>query len=176
MFQPMITDQSGTDRGMSIAVTHVLTIGITTILIALLVTSSAAMLDTETDRSADRSLEAIGERLAGEIANVDAIANESDENVTLTTEHPRTVAGSSYRVELLTAGSGVCGEAPLLTDETDCLRLTASSADVEVYVPLKVDVDVDHESSASGGLIEIRYEPDPSGGSNDKITIESGNT
>lgn len=169
MARPLLDDRSRSDRGMSIAVTHVLTIGITTILIAMLLVSSSALLDTETDRSADRSLEMIGERLAGEITNVDAIAADSDENVTLTTEHPRTVAGSGYTVELLAAEEDVCGDAPLLTDSTDCLRLTASSADVEVYVPLKVDTDVEHESSASGGLIEIRYDK-----GQDHLTIESG--
>ncbi|WP_246999989.1 DUF7266 family protein [Halosolutus gelatinilyticus] len=155
------------DRALSITVTHVLTIGITTILISMLLVSAGTMLDSQTDRSAESSLETIGERIAGEIAAGDQIAVGSSDDVTLTAEHPRRVAGSGYRVTLLE--STHCDEGPLLTDETDCLRLTSSGSDVVVYVPLKVDTDVDHESSADGGLIEIRYDSDQ-----DHITIRSG--
>ncbi len=149
---------------MSIAVTHVLTIGITTILIALLLMGASTVLDTETDRSAERSLETIGERLAGEVANVDAIADDDSEHVNLTADHPRTVAGSGYTVELL--DSDAC-DGPLLSGETDCLRLTSSGTDVEEYVPVKVDASID-ESSASGGVIEIEYD-------GDDLSIRSGN-
>lgn len=152
------------DRAVSIAVTHVLTIGVTTVLVALLLTSSAGMLEMETDRSADQSLETIGERIAGEVSNVDTIAAETDENVSITAEHPRTVAGSGYTVELL--DSEGCSDGPLVTNETDCLYLTSSGSAVEEYVPVKLDESVENSSAASG-LIEIRYD-------GDDLSIRSG--
>lgn len=140
------------DRAVSITLTHVLTIGITTILIAMLLTASGTMLESETERSADSSLETIGERIADEIGNVDQIANETDDSVTLTTEHPRTVASSRYTVELRTD----CDEA--LLDEVDCVTLTAEDTDAVAHVPIKTDAEIPDEDPVTGGTIEIVYE------------------
>lgn len=162
----MIGPRTEDDRGVSIAVTHVLTIAITTILIATLLTSASGLLDSETDRSAESSLETVGERLAGEIANVDQIAE--DDEVTLTVEQPRTVANSGYTVALLEASS--CADAPLLDGGTDCLRLSGNGVDVVVHVPIKTDADLDGGSSAPGGTIEIVYDDDE-----DEISLERAN-
>ncbi|QFU82973.1 DUF7266 family protein [Natronorubrum aibiense] len=155
---------SGTDRGMSIALTHVLTIGITTILIAMLLMSGSTMLDTETERSTQTSLETIGERLAGDIDNVDRIVADSDDTVTITAEQPRSVANSRYTVEL----RDDCSEedASLLeeSDSTACLRLTAQDVDVVVYVPVAVDGErIKELQSVRGGTIEIKYEDEDDG-------------
>ncbi|SDQ47291.1 DUF7266 family protein [Natronobacterium texcoconense] len=154
---------STADRGVSVAVTHVLTIGITTILIGMLLMGASTMLESETERSAENSLETIGERLADEISNVDRIANEEDDSVTMTADHPRQVANTGYTVELLPESE--CADAPLLDGSTDCLQLTADDHDATVYVPLVVDADVE-ESSAIGGPIEIVSEEN-------EISIES---
>ncbi|WP_226040887.1 hypothetical protein [Natrinema sp. DC36] len=156
----MIERQTGRDRAVSISLTHVLTIGITTILIAMLLTSAGTMLETEKDRSADSSLETIGERLADEIGNVDQIGSQTDD-VTVRTDHPRTVANSRYTVELLED----CN-APLL-EGTDCVKLTAQDVDATVHVPIKTAATID-ESSTAGGTIAIVYE-------NGEIHIEDGN-
>ncbi|MGQ3412397.1 DUF7266 family protein [Natrinema sp. LN54] len=150
---PTIGQHNERDRAVSITLTHVLTIGITTVLIAMLLTASGTMLESETERSADASLETIGERIANEIGNVDQIANGTDDSVTLTTEHPRTVASSRYTIELRTD----CDE-PLL-DEVDCVTLTAEDTDAVAHVPIKTDETIS-ETSATGGTIEIVYESD----------------
>lgn len=149
---PTIGQHNERDRAVSITLTHVLTIGITTILIAMLLTASGTMLESETERSADASLETVGERIADEIGNVDQIANRTDDSVTLTTEHPRTVASSRYTVELRTD----CNEA--LLDEVDCLTLTADDTDAVAHVPIKTDAAISGGDSATGGTIVIRYE------------------
>ncbi|MFA9425257.1 hypothetical protein [Natronorubrum sp. A-ect3] len=148
----MIGPRHETDRGMSIALTHVLTIGITTILIAMLLMSGSTMLETETERSAQTSLETVGERLAGEIDNVDRAASTGD-SVTLTADHPQTVTNSRYSVELLPKNQ--CDDAPLLDGDEPCLKLSAYDVDVTVYVPVAIDADIDDEQSAPGGSIEI---------------------
>ena len=159
----MTINSRRTDRGTSITITHVLTIGITTLLIAALLTSSGTLLETETERSAESSLETIGERLAGEIESVDRMAT-NDETVNVTADHPRTVANSRYNIELLDKDK--CRDAELLNDSTenDCLRLTASNADAEVYVPVAID-NLEPNDSAFGGSLEISKE-------SGKITIE----
>jgi len=84
--------------------------------------------------------------------------------VTLTTEHPRTVAGSRYTVELRED----C-KSPLLDGNTDCVKLTAHNTDVVAYVPIKTEAGIDDGSSASGGTITIVYESGTS-----TISIEDG--
>ena len=141
------------DRGLSVAINHVLTIGITTVLIAGLLIGMGSMLDTQTDRSTERSLETIGERLAGEIASADRLGSEEGD-VTISTDHPRTVTQSTYTVTT----HEECDEAPLVTDDTSCLELSAQG-DVTVYVPLAVNASLD-ENSVQGGSIDVVYEDD----------------
>ena len=155
------------DRGTSIAITHVLTIGITTLLIAVLLTGAGGLLETETDRSAETSLETVGERLAGEIHSVDQLASEnSDGTVTVTANHPRTVANSGYTVELLEPDD--CADTPLLDGSTECLELTSQGADVTTHVPVKTDTSLETGASAPGGTIEVTTE-------DENITIRGAN-
>lgn len=160
----MIESQQDSDRGLSIAVTHVLTIGITTILIGMLLMSGSALLESEMDRSAHTSLETVGERLAGEIANVDQIADDSDD-VTITADHPRTVANSQYTIEGLDGDECSSDRAPLIDEDIPCLELTSQNVDVTVHVPIVLEDDREIDGTAAGGKIEISYD----GG--DEITI-----
>ncbi|AXR78574.1 DUF7266 family protein [Natrarchaeobaculum sulfurireducens] len=144
-------------RGTSIAITHVLTIGITTLLIAVLLTGAGGLLETETDRSAETSLETVGERLAGEIHSVDQLAVEDgDRTVTVTANHPRTVANSGYTVEILESSD--CANSSLLDGSTECLELTSQGADVTTYVPVKTDTPLETGASAPGGTIDVTTE------------------
>ena len=146
---PLATD----DRAVSIAVTHVLTIGITTVLISGLLIGAGTMLDSERDRSTEASLETIGERLSNEISAVDRIAEDDDE-VTVHTSHQRQVTNSLYTVEL-----GENCDHPLLhDDDQDCLVLSAQGEDVEVAVPVQVNADIDTSSAATGGTIVIEWD------------------
>lgn len=143
---------------MSVAVTHVLTIGITTILIAMLLMGGSAMLDSETERSTETSLETVGERLAGEIDNVDRIVDDEDDEATIVADHPRTVANSGYTVTLLPMGACEGDHAPLLDGSNPCLKLSSHEGGVTVHVPVAVDADINEESSAAGGSIEVVHD------------------
>lgn len=154
----------GDDRGVSITVTHVLTVGITTILISGLLIGAGSMLEGERQQSAEASLETIGERLANEVSNVDRLANES-ETMTVETSHQREVSGSTYTVEL----RANCSAQPLI-DDSSCLVLESTGEDVEVAVPIDVDEDdIADGSSSSGGSIVIVWD----GG---EIALEDGDT
>ena len=142
---------------MSIALTHVLTIGIATILIAMLLMAGSTMLDSETERSTETALETVGERLAGGIDNVDRMADDGGD-ASIVSDQPRTVANSGYTVTVLSSSD--CGDrAPLLDDSNPCLELDASSADVTVHVPFEADESrLVTGTSVTGGPIEIRYD------------------
>lgn len=144
----------GDDRAVSIAVTHVLTIAVTTLIIGGLMMGTGFLLETEKERSAEDSLETIGERLSSQLSSVDRVAGDGD--VTIRADHPRTVAGSGYTVELFD-DTDVCDADPLLQDVDQCLILSYHGGDVEVGVPVKTTHAVENASSTRGGTIEIRW-------------------
>ncbi|AGB15907.1 hypothetical protein Halru_1293 [Halovivax ruber XH-70] len=147
------------DRGVSIAVTHVLTVGITAILISGLLIAGSTLLETEQERSTESTLETIGERLAGEIAAVDQTTDGTD-SITVTTSHQRSVGGSGYTVSL----TDKCGQYPLI-DTSPCLVLEASATE-PVAIPLALEDDID-TTTVDGG--EIHVTRDESSGN---ITLE----
>lgn len=140
------------ERAVSVAVTHVLTVGITAILISGLLMGSSSLLETEQERSSQVALETIGERLAGEIASVDHTTSSSD-NVTVTTSHQRSVAGSPYTVTL--ADSECLNSEYPLVDSEPCLILESQGEDVTVAVPLAIESPVNGGVTVSSGEIVI---------------------
>jgi len=138
-------------RGASIALTHVLTVGITAVLISGLLVGMSGMVDDQRERSIRTSLETIGERLTTELTYVDEMSPRAA-GITLEVEHPRTVAGRIYRVQL-TTDPGICGAG--LT----CLRLHTDSPDVTVVVSMRLDASV-AEATVSGGDLRIVYDGD----------------
>ncbi|MFD1564741.1 hypothetical protein ACFR99_14460 [Haloarchaeobius amylolyticus] len=146
------------ERGVSISVTHVLTLGITTILVAMLLVSASTMLETEQDRNTEASLETVGERIAHDIGVVDQAVDDRDDSVAVTTDQPRQAGNSRYTVTM--RNRSVCKEAPLLNGSNDCLHLTADGTDTEAYIPIEADEPIKNGSSASGGRIKISYTGD----------------
>ncbi|MFP8953618.1 hypothetical protein ACLI4Z_11670 [Natrialbaceae archaeon A-arb3/5] len=128
--------------------------GITTILIAGLVMSSGTLLEVHSNQGAEQSLETVGERLAGELERADQLATTDDDTVNITADHPQTVAGSSYTVEL----QEDCDD-PLLDTggEYNCIRLSSNGADAAVHVPVSNEIDLDTDGPVTGGTIEIRH-------------------
>ena len=153
------------DRGVSIAITHVLTIGITTVFIAGLLIGAASLLDHQREASTDATLETIGERLANEISKADRVG---DGNVTVVTDHQRQVTGSGYAVALHDAGADACIDEPLVSDDQPCLVLESHGEELVVAVPLDERVEVaDGQSPVTGGNIEIVAE-------NGEISLQRG--
>lgn len=156
----------GNERGVSVALSHVLTLGITAVLIAGLLMGASAMLDGQSERGAEQSLETIGQRVASEVASVDRLAREDPQPGTLRlrVDHPDEVSGVTYSVELRD-GSGCTG--PLLEDAETCVVLSAPGARTTVSIPLAVETPIAGDASAQGGAMTINYE----GG---EIRLESG--
>ena len=144
------------ERGVSISITHVLTLGIATILVAMLLISASTMLETERDRNTEASLETIGERIAHDIGVVDQAINNSSDTIAVTTDQPRRAGNSRYTVTIL--NSDECKMAPLLDGSTACLHLAADGTDSEAYVPIKNETTIDSGESVHGGRIEISYD------------------
>ncbi|WP_435345691.1 DUF7266 family protein [Haloarchaeobius sp. HRN-SO-5] len=157
----MIRVPTHDDRGVSIAITHVLTIGITTILVAGLLVGTSGLLQDEKSNAARDELRTIGNRIVSDLSHVDHTTDGSTGEMTLETEHPAQVSGSGYAVRLYEPGSSECAPydtAPYNDDgKTACLVLESSEARANIVVPFRNDTAVT-ESSVSGGDLYIVYD------------------
>ncbi|NHN49587.1 hypothetical protein G9464_18620 [Halostella sp. JP-L12] len=155
-------------RGVSVAVTHILAIGITTILLAGLLISAGSILEQERENAARGELNTIGDRIGGEISSVDRAATpDADERIELETNHPSRVSGSSYTVRLR---NGTVCDVSYVDAYDGCLVLSTSELDRDVVVPLDLDTKVE-DGAANGGDVFIVYENEP--GESPTITIEN---
>jgi len=157
-------------RGVSVAVTHILAIGITTILLAGLLISAGSVLDRERENAARDELHTIGDRIGGEMSSVDrAGTSDADERIELETNHPSRVSGSSYTVRLR---DGTVCDVNYVDHHDGCLVLSTSELNDDVVVPLEFDDGTNVvEGAANGGDVFIVYENEP--GSDPEITIEN---
>jgi len=88
------------DRGVSVAITHALTIAITTVLVSVLLIASGGLLDSQQERVGEEQLSEIGNDAASHIHSFDRL-NETGEgvNATVRPEYPNRLV-DSYRYEL----------------------------------------------------------------------------
>ncbi|ELY57271.1 hypothetical protein C491_10814 [Natronococcus amylolyticus DSM 10524] len=143
-------DDGTADRGVTMAVTHVLALGISAALLAVLLAGAGAVLEAETERAAERSLETVGQELAGEIEAADRVAaGEGAETVTRV-DAPRTIARTGYVVEAQS-------DCPGAVSDANCLRLSAHAVDATVHVQVSTAADLE-PNTVPGGSIEIGIE------------------
>lgn len=151
------------DRAVSVAVTHVLTIGITTVLISGLLLGAGNLLDQQSDRAGERELRAIGDRIATELVTASEQGKRANATVAIRTTHPSRVVGDDYVVELddssdCFASNGYDG----------CLTLSSSGSDLTVEVPVSTPAGVAVDpATVSGDSIVVVYDP-----ASDEVTIE----
>jgi hypothetical protein len=157
-------------RGISVAVTHILAIGITTILLAGLLISAGSVLDRERENAARDELHTIGDRIGGEMSSVDRAGTpDAYERIELETNHPSRVSGSTYTVRLR---DGTVCDVNYVDHHDGCLVLSTSELNDDVVVPLEFDDGTNVvEGAANGGDVFIVYENEP--GSDPEITIEN---
>jgi hypothetical protein len=137
-------------RAVSTAVSHVLTLAITAILISGLLVASSGLLADQRETVAERELTSIGERLATEITQVSYLGVDSSSEATLRTDHPRFVAGDVYTIALRDGSDG-----PILV-----LRSAGSSVTVEIFLPPDVNIGEDDENRVPGGNVRIELTGD----------------
>ncbi|QSG12054.1 Pilin/Flagellin, FlaG/FlaF family [Halapricum desulfuricans] len=133
----------GNNRGLSTPVTHVLTIGITGVLLVLLLSTANGFLTDQQEYAAQDELNTIGNRLADDIQKVVALSEQGG-SVTVTVEHPDAIAGNEYRVSYENTAGACAG----VTDT--CLAMSVVGQDVSQTVPLSVPSDVSADLTRSG--------------------------
>lgn len=158
------------DRAVSIAVTHILTIGITTILITGLLVAGSGLLEGEKSDATRSELRTIGNRLGAELSSAYYTAKESDDaTVTVRVSHPEFVAGDSYNIELRTSCSDIPGYP---SNNVDCIVMTPPKGQDEVKIPLDPDIELKNPPTRiQGGPLYIVVEKN---GGTYEVTIQKG--
>jgi hypothetical protein len=140
----------GDRRGASTTLTHVLTLGLTVVLVSGLVIAGSSLSDSQRDRAARAGLSTVGERTVSELVRVDSLVGDGErDELTLRTQHAETIAGQTYVVELST-DPAVCGSPP-------CLVLETTDPAAELALDLAIETPVS-QSSVAGGNFRIVYD------------------
>lgn len=153
------------DRAVSIAVTHVLAIGITTLLISTLLIGAGGVLDEQKERAAREELSTIGDRVATQITTASRLGKSADE-VEFVVNQPARVSGGTYTIEFVTPGgatdpSDACDGASVPPTDTaldtngGCLVLETTNLNVVVTVPVHIPGPEPNVEQVGSGEIEI---------------------
>lgn len=141
------------DRAISTVVSHVMSVGITTLLIISLVATATGFLETQQQQAADREIEMIGNQLAEKLEYADRLAGRGDE-VRVRVSLPETVAGSTYNAELLhDSPPPNTGDCSVFRTTTTCLRITATAYDHTTIVGIYNETDLSLTSGVGGTFL-----------------------
>ncbi|MEF8867572.1 MAG: LamG-like jellyroll fold domain-containing protein [Haloarculaceae archaeon] len=122
------------ERGLSSTVSYVLALGITTLLVTSLVFAMGGFLESEADRATRQQLDALGARLAEDVAAADRLARAGG-NASVAVEAPDRVVGVGYTVGL--EHGSACDSSRFAADT--CLVLRAADRGITVRQPLAND-------------------------------------
>ncbi|WP_336002414.1 DUF7266 family protein [Halorientalis halophila] len=145
---------NGQSRGSAV-VSHVLAVGIASLLIVGLLYSAGTLLSDQRESSARQQMETVGNRLAAELTQLDRMS-ERGGNVSMSVRHQPLIAGESYNVRLR---QGSDCEADGMDPDT-CLVVTSAGHSITEYVPLQAENDLSVDSNGAG---EFRLEGRPQG-------------
>lgn len=139
-------------RSVSVALSYVLLLGVSTVLISGLFIAAGNLTQSQQERTVRLEMETIGEQLSNDVNAADRMARTLDDTDTIRIERqfPETVSGSTYRVTVT--------DSPGTVNTDEALVLKATNADVSLEVPLNPETDVDGDSSATGGTVVITYD------------------
>lgn len=160
-------------RGVSVAVTYALTLGITAILITGLLMSTATFFEQQQERSTRVQFRDIGGQFAHEIQYLDRLAAERDQRTTasLTVSLPGQVSNAPYSVEVREQDFDGDGEMEAM------LYMTESRGTVTVTVPIDSETQLE-----TGGVQTDEFEMrlcsgspgDPEYGSDGQVIVFGG--
>jgi PKD repeat protein len=114
------------DRATTPALTYVLAIGITAVLISGLLIASAGLVDDQRRETVREELEIVGEKLAASVSALDA-TSDGGGAVSRRIEVPATILDAQYYVDVVDCGSGDA-----------CLELTVPDPELDLTVTVPI--------------------------------------
>lgn len=146
--RPMRTD----GRGVTVPMNYALMLTIVALLAAVLVAGMGAYVGDQQARTASAGLEVVGNRIAADLETADRLAGAVDGSgaVSLDTDLPETVGGTTYTVEIVPVSTDASG------NHYD-LVLTGTDPEVVVSVPVRTRHTV-LTTSFAGGATRVTYD------------------
>lgn len=140
---------NGDDRGVSIAITHALTIAITAVLISTLLIGAGQLLNSQEGRATQEQFSEIGTDVVSHIQEIDRLnATGAEVNATLRPQYPERVVGSPYRIN-------VTADDSLPFDASHAVKIESDVLERPVQFPVETDTDINTNSVAKGGEVPI---------------------
>lgn len=139
------------DRGVSPVFAYVLTLGISTLLIAGLLVAASGYVEGQRSAVGENELQVIGQQVSADVSAADRLSRtEGAADATVQRDIPRTVVGSSYKLHVRDDDEG---------PTRPYLELTASNPDLSVQVGVALAPDSTLvESTVDGGSIVVEYD------------------
>lgn len=150
-----------TDRAVSTALSYVLALTITAVLVSGLLTGTGQYVEEQQRQVTEEELSVLGERLAARTADADRMVRAGDgaSDVRVRIDLPRTVAGQQYRIEV--------SEPAVTTPRTYELTLTTTGTDQSWTVRVRTGTAV-RTGSVSGGTVVVAYDA-----ADDRLALEA---
>ncbi len=136
---------SDDQRAIAANVSHVLAIGITSLLIVSLLFAANSYLADQQETAVRQGLESVGNNIANELTMLDGL-QASQTNVSMEASHPDRIAGSSYSARI---GHGSECNVPTVTTES-CLILQSVTPEITEYVPLQNETEIEISQGTQG--------------------------
>jgi hypothetical protein len=148
---------AGRDRGVSPVFAYVLTLGISSLLVAGLVIAAGGYVETQREATSRSELRVLGQQVSADIAAADRLTRtEGATEVSISRTLPERVVGSQYSLSVRTGSD----------DPTDpYLELTTVRPDVTVEVGVATETAVG-ETRIGGGEMVVEYD-----GSADELVV-----
>ncbi|MCU4799005.1 hypothetical protein OB920_01265 [Halobacteria archaeon HArc-gm2] len=136
------------DRAVSTAVSHAITIGITSIMLTGLMIGASQMVDDQRQYVVERGLEDVSSAVVSDLMRMDQF-NTTNAPVSFTAEHPERIGGSHYSIDVH-------------PEPSETIVFVNSSASVRHdSVPVRFTAESDVcESTVDGGKVEVAYDTD----------------
>ena len=133
------------ERGQAITLNYTLGLGIGLLLVTGLLIAGGNFVADQRERAVRTELRVVGQQVAATAASADRLAatTEDDATVRLKRALPRTVAGSTYNIEVVPSGD-------------THLLLRSTNPDIEVRVALANETDV-VGTTVGGGTVAVNY-------------------
>lgn len=143
----LVTDE----RGVSPVFAYVLTLGISTLLIAGLLVAASGYVEGQRSAVGENELQVIGQQVSADISAADRLSlTDGATDATVQRQIPRSVVGSSYKLHVRDDTEG---------PTRPYLELTASDPDLSVQVGVALAPDSTLvESTVGGGSIVVQYD------------------
>lgn len=136
-------------RAVSPVFAYVLTLAITTLLIAGLLIAASGYVDEQRESVTENELEVLGQQLSADIAAADRLARTDGATATwVQRDIPRDIVGSTYTVHIRSDGAG---------PTEYYLELTAADLDVSIEVGIATQTALEI-TSVGGGSVIVEYD------------------